>query len=271
MDRDAIELQGPIGRLHSPRLLEKTAVITGAGSGIGRASALLFAAEGASVAVVDIDPARAGAVAAEVRTMGGRAIALVGDVGRAMDATGIVDEAMRAFGHIDILFSNAGIGSVSESIEALGEPEWDRVIDVNLKATYLLCRAVVPQMKDGGGGAILVTGSEMGVVADPRSPAYNASKGGLHLLMKSMAVNLIQHNIRVNAVCPGLTDTPLMQDAIAGSADPDEARARFDRRAPIGRMAQPVEIAQAALFLVSDEASFVVGATLMVDGGFTAL
>ena len=232
---------------------------------------MLFASEGASVAVVDIDPGRSGAVAAEIRSSGGQAFALEGDVGRDADVTGVIDQAMRVFDRIDVLFSNAGIGSVSESIEALSEPEWDRVIDVNLKATYLLCRAVVPGMKAAGGGVILVTGSEMGVVADPRSPAYNASKGGLHLLMKSMAVNLIPHNIRVNAVCPGLTDTPLMQDAIKRSVDPSEARARFDRRAPIGRMAQPMEIARAALFLVSDEASFVVGTTLMVDGGFTAL
>jgi NAD(P)-dependent dehydrogenase (short-subunit alcohol dehydrogenase family) len=232
---------------------------------------MLFASEGARVAVVDIDSERARAVAAEVRVSGGQAIALQGDVGRAADTSRVVDEAINAYGRIDILFSNAGIGSVSESIEALAEDEWDRVIEVNLKATYLLCRAVVPHMKAAGHGTILVTGSEMGVVADPRSPAYNASKGGLHLLMKSLAVNLIQHKIRVNAVCPGLTDTPLMQDAIERSADPTETRARLDRRAPIGRMAQPIEIAQAALFLVSDEASFVVGTTLLVDGGFTAL
>jgi NAD(P)-dependent dehydrogenase (short-subunit alcohol dehydrogenase family) len=253
------------------RLMNKVALVTGAGSGIGQASAELFAAEGARVVVADITGEAAERVAAGIRDRGCTAIAVTGDVSKASDARRMVEETVKAFGRIDILLSNAGIPSIVESIELLPEEQWDRVIDVNLKGTYLLSLAAVPLMKAQGGGVILVTGSEMGFLADPQAPAYNASKGGLHMLMKSMAVNLIKHNIRVNAVCPGITNTPLLQREIDTSPDPAKTQREYDAWAPIGRMASPKEIAHVALFLASDEASFVVGATFVADGGFTSV
>jgi NAD(P)-dependent dehydrogenase (short-subunit alcohol dehydrogenase family) len=252
------------------RLTGKAILVTGAGSGIGRACAELFAREGGHVVVADIDGPAAAAVAAGIRASGGDAVAVAGDVSVAADAARMVQAAVESFGRIDVLHSNAGIPSIVESIELLLEDEWDRLIDVNLKGTYLLARAAVPLMKAQGGGVIIVTGSEMGFLADPQAPAYNASKGGLHMLMKSMAVNLIRHKIRVNAVCPGITDTPLLQREIETSPDPARTRADYDAWAPIGRMAAPGEIAEAALFLASDASSFVVGTTLVVDGGYTA-
>jgi len=252
------------------RMKDKAILVTGAGSGIGQASAELFAEEGGRIVVADINGSAAERVAAGIRARGGEAIAVVGDVSVAADATRMVEETVRAFGRIDVLHSNAGIPSIVESIEILPEEAWDRVIDVNLKGTYLLSRAAIPHMKSQGGGVILLTGSEMGFLADPQAPAYNASKGGLHMLMKSMAVNLIKHNIRVNAICPGITNTPLLQSEIDTSPDPAKTQKEYDAWAPIGRMGAPREIAEAALFLISDAASFVVGATLLVDGGYTA-
>jgi NAD(P)-dependent dehydrogenase (short-subunit alcohol dehydrogenase family) len=252
------------------RLAGKVALVTGAGSGIGQAVAERFAEEGASVIVNDMVAPAAEAVAGGIRGRGGTAVPAAGDVSQRADVERIVAEAVRAFGRIDILVSNAGIPSIVESIEALPEQEWDRVIDVNLKATYLLARSVVPLMKTAGGGVILVTGSEMGFVADPQAPAYNASKGGLHLLMKSLAVNLIRHNIRVNAFCPGITQTPLLEREVETAPDPARRRAENEAWAPIGRVGLPREMANVALFLASDEASFVVGATYLADGGYTA-
>jgi 3-oxoacyl-[acyl-carrier protein] reductase len=252
------------------RLTGKAILVTGAGSGIGRACAELFAGEGGRVVVADINGPAAEAVAAGIRASGAEAVAVAGDVSVAADALRMVRATVESFGRIDVLHSNAGIPSIVASIELLAEDDWDRLIDVNLKGTYLLARAAVPLMKVQGGGVIIVTGSEMGFLADPQAPAYNASKGGLHMLMKSMAVNLIRHNIRVNAVCPGITNTPLLQREIETSPDPARTRTEYDAWAPIGRMAAPREIAEAALFLASDAASFVVGTTLVVDGGYTA-
>jgi NAD(P)-dependent dehydrogenase (short-subunit alcohol dehydrogenase family) len=252
------------------RLDGKATLVTGAGSGIGQATAELFAEEGARVVVNDIDADAAQRVAAGICERGGTAIANSGDVSKWADVQRMVEATVREFGRIDILVSNAGIPSIVESIELLSEEEWDRVIDVNLKGTFLLSKAAVPQMKQQGGGVILMTGSEMGFLADPMAPAYNASKGGLHMLMKAMAVSLIKHNIRVNAFCPGVTNTPLLQREVETAPDPIKRAAENDAWAPIGRVGQPREMANVALFLASDEASFVVGATYLVDGGFTA-
>jgi NAD(P)-dependent dehydrogenase (short-subunit alcohol dehydrogenase family) len=253
------------------RLKDKVALVTGAGSGIGQATAELFAEEQAKVVVADIVGEAAERVASGIQARDQQAAAVVGDVAIAVDAQRMVDEAVRAFGRIDILVSNAGIPCIVESIESLSEEDWDRTIDVNLKGTFLLAKAAVPRMKAQGSGVILVTGSEMGFLADPQAPAYNASKGGLHMLMKSMAVNLIKHGIRVNAFCPGITNTPLLQSEIDSSPDPAKTQREYDVWAPIGRMGTPREMANVALFLASDEASFVVGATFLADGGFTAV
>ena len=252
------------------RVEGKVTLITGAGSGIGEACARLFADEGARVVVEDINGAAAERVAAAIRGAGGQAIAVEGDVSVAADADRMVAAAIDAFGRLDIVINNAAVQKVVASIELLEEADWDRVIDVNLKGGFLVSRAAIPHMKRQGSGVILFTGSEMGFIADPAIPAYVASKGGVHMLMKAMAAGLIQHGIRVNAFCPGETDTPLLQREIATSPDPAATKAAYDAWAPIGRMATPREQAAVALFLASDEASFVVGSTFVADGGFTA-
>lgn len=253
------------------RLRDRVALVTGAGSGIGQACAELFAEEGASVIVDDIDGDAAERVAGAIRARGLVASAVQGDVSVAVDAQRMVDTAVREFGRIDIVVSNAGVQRMVESLELLPEADWDRVIGVNLKGAYLVSKAAIPHMKAQGRGAIVFTGSEMGFLADPLTPVYNASKGGLHMLMKSMAVNLIKHGIRVNAFCPGITNTPLLQSEIDTSPDPAKTKEAYDAWAPIGRMGTPREMAHVALFLASDESSFVVGATYLADGGFTAV
>ena len=252
------------------RMRDKVVLVTGAGSGIGQACAELFAEEGARVVVEDIDGDAAGRVAASIQVTGATAIAVQGDVSVAADATRMVDAAVEEWGRIDVVISNAAVQKVVESIELLSEEDWDRVIDVNLKGGFLVSKAAIPHMKRQGGGVILFTGSEMGFIADPAIPVYVASKGGVHMLMKAMAISLIKHNIRVNAFCPGETNTPLLQSEIDNSPDPEKTKAAYDAWAPIGRMASPREQAYVALFLASDEASFVVGSTYLADGGFTA-
>lgn len=252
------------------RMKDKVVLVTGAGSGIGQACAELFAEEGAKVVVESFTAEKAERVAAAIRERGYTAVAMQGDVAITADVERVVAETIRQFGRIDVLISNAAVQKVVESIELLSEEDWDRVIDVNLKAAFLLTKAVVPQMKQQGGGIILFTGSEMGFVADPAIPVYVASKGGLHMFMKAIAISLIKHNIRVNAFCPGETNTPLLQSEIDNSPDPAATKASYDAWAPIGRMATPREQAYVALFLASDESSFVVGSTYLADGGFTA-
>lgn len=254
----------------SERFTGRVAIVTGAASGIGAAAAALFAAEGASVVVSDIDGEGAERVAAGIVAAGGRAIAGVGDVAVAADVESIVRVALEAYGRVDVLFSNAGIPSLVPSFVDLTEEEWDRVIDVNLKGGFLMARAVVPHMIAAGSGSIVFTGSDMSFVGDPFLPAYNASKGGVLMLMRSLALSLVVHGIRVNAVCPGTTDTPLLDLELGRAPDPRARAAGNLVAAPIGRMATPEEVAMAALFLASDEASFIVGTALMVDGGATA-
>jgi NAD(P)-dependent dehydrogenase (short-subunit alcohol dehydrogenase family) len=248
-------METPMDRMH-----DKVVLVTGAGSGIGQACAELFAEEGAKVVVEDIDGDAAGRVADGIRATGATAIAVQGDVSVAADAQRMVDAAVGEWGRIDVVISNAAIQKVVESIELLSEEDWDRVIDVNLKGGFLVSKAAIPCMKRQGGGVILFTGSEMGFIADPAIPVYVASK----------AISLIKHNIRVNAFCPGETNTPLLQSEIDNSPDPEKTKAAYDAWAPIGRMASPREQACVALFLASDEASFVVGSTYLADGGFTA-
>lgn len=252
------------------RLEGKIALITGAGSGIGEACAQLFAEEGARVVVEDINGEAAERVATSIRDAGFPAIAVQGDVSVAADARRMIEAAVNEWGRIDIVVNNAAVQKVVESIELLSEEDWDRVIDVNLKGGFLVSKAAIPRMKSQGGGVILFTGSEMGFIADPAIPVYVASKGGLHMLMKAMAISLIKHNIRVNAFCPGETNTPLLQSEIDNSPDPAATKAAYDAWAPIGRMGEPREQAHVALFLASDESSFVVGSTFLADGGFTA-
>jgi len=250
------------------QLLAKVAVITGGGSGIGRAAARLFAAEGARVVVADLVGDAARAAAEEITSAGGQAIAVGADVTDQTQVESIVSAAVDEYGALHVLFNNAGIfpdddgGLLDTPIET-----WDRVMDVNLKAVWLCCRAAVPAMIESGGGSVVNVASFVALMgAATAQVAYTASKGGVLAFTRELAVEYARRGIRANALCPGPIQTPLLEALIA---DP-ERRARRLVHIPMGRFGQPEEIARAALFLASDQASFMTGAALVVDGGITA-
>jgi NAD(P)-dependent dehydrogenase (short-subunit alcohol dehydrogenase family) len=251
------------------RLAGKVALITGGGSGIGKATAQLFLEESAKVAVNDNNSEALERAVDDLQKVSSQVTGVQGDVRSMKDAAAMVRAAVDSFGQLDILFCNAGITSVTP-ISELSEEEWDAVIDTNLKGMFTLVKQAVPQMKAQGGGKIITMGSEMGIVAVPESPAYNASKGGVIMFTRSIAVDLIRHNIRVNALCPGITRTPLLQAEVDNSIDPERTAREQAEWAPIMRVADPREIAHGALFLASDDSSFAVGSCLVLDGGYTA-
>jgi NAD(P)-dependent dehydrogenase (short-subunit alcohol dehydrogenase family) len=250
------------------RLDGKTALISGGASGIGTAIAQLFLEEGAQVVVTDINTDTL-QHAVEELTAFGQVSGVAGDVRSMVDAGAMVSSTVERLGHLDVLVCNAGITSVAP-IELLEEDEWDRVLTTNVKGMYTLVKHAVPHMKAQGHGAIVTLGSEMGIVAVPESPAYNASKGAVIMFTKSIAIDLIRYGIRVNSLCPGITRTPLLQAEVDNSVDPAKTAADQATWAPIMRVADPREIAQGALWLASDESSFAVGSCLVIDGGFTA-
>ncbi|MBX3443657.1 MAG: glucose 1-dehydrogenase [Planctomyces sp.] len=247
----------------------RVAIITGGGSGIGRAIARLFAAEGAAIIVADVNEAAADLVVEEIVGASGRACAATGDVSEEADARAIVQTALDAFGALDILVNNAGI--IRRDDVASGTvDDWDRVIAVNLRGPYLMSRLALPHLQSRGGGVILHTGSGWGLRGGTRAASYCASKGAIVNLTRAMAIDHAADGIRVNCVCPGDTATPLLEgEALQLGADPRAfLQAAADR--PLGRVGQPEEIAEAFLFLASDRASFITGAILTVDGGGTA-
>jgi 3-oxoacyl-[acyl-carrier protein] reductase len=244
------------------RLGGRTALVTGAAQGFGLGIAQRFAREGARVAVLDIDGAAARSAATGI---GEGAIALSCDVSRAADVDRAVAEAVAAFGKLDILVNNAGISHRNRPMLEVDEAEFDRVFAVNVKSIYLLARAVVPHFRERGGGVILNIGSTAGIRPRPGLAWYNASKGAVNLLSKSMAVELAPDRIRVNALAPVAGETPLL--ATFMGEDTPERRAAFRATIPWGRLSTPQDIANAALFLCSDEAEMVTGAVLEVDGG----
>ena len=250
------------------RLANKAVLISGGASGIGRSIAEVFLGEGASVVISDINAAMLEETVLSLSTLG-PVRGVVGDVRKMSAGAAMVQETVDTYGAIDILVCNAGITSVM-SIEQLGEDEWDAVMNTNAKGMYTLVKAAVPFMKNQGGGRIVTLGSEMGIVAVPESPAYNASKGAVIMFTKSIAIDLIRYNIRVNSLCPGITQTPLLQAEVDNSINPAATAAAQAVWAPVMRVADPREIAQGALFLASDESSFAVGSCLVLDGGYTA-
>lgn len=252
-------------------LAGKVALITGAGSGIGRASAELFAREGAAVGVVDIRGEAAGEVAAALEGDGHRAVAVTADVASDADMRAAVARVVDTFGRLDVLYNNAGVdsdGSVAEATEA----DWDRCFDVNVKGTFLASRAAVPHLGADGGGAIVNQGSVAGLVAVPGFAAYCAAKGAVIALTRSMAIDLAPRDIRVNAICPGTVYTPLMDPLMRrrGDGDPELGLERTVAKYPIGRLGRPEDIARTALFLAGPDSAFATGAVFTIDGGMTA-
>jgi NAD(P)-dependent dehydrogenase (short-subunit alcohol dehydrogenase family) len=244
----------------------KRALITGAASGIGSATALLFAREGAAVAVVDLDVEGGRAMASRIQEEGGRAIFLRADVTVAADCEKAVGKTVSTLGGLDILFNNAGMVRRATVVE-LSEEDWDQVMAVNVKSAFLLCKYAVPVMAEAGGGVIINMASGWGLVGGPRAASYCASKGAVVQLTKAMAIDHGPQNIRVNCICPGDTDTPMLRseaEQLGESVDRFLAQAA-DR--PLGRIGTPEDIAQAVLYLASDAASYVTGTALVVDGG----
>lgn len=249
------------------RLYEKVALITGATSGIGHATALLFAQQGAAVVVAGRDKERGEQVVQQVRASGGRALFLPVNVAVASDCQQAVERTIAEFGSLNILFNNAGIIQRKTVLE-LSEEEWDLEMAVNLKAVFLLSRAAIPQMLEQGGGVIINNGSDWGLVGASRAAAYCASKGAVVQLTKAMAIDYGAHHIRVNCICPGDTATPMLQHEAVQLGKSDDAFLReAAQRPPLQRVGRPEEIARAVLYLASDESSFVTGTTLVIDGG----
>ncbi len=250
------------------RLREKVALITGAGGGIGRESALLFANEGARVVVVDVDDAAAKDTVAQIQHNGGEAMSVHADVSRAGECERMVAEAEQRFGRLQILFNNAGImDSRDDNAMTTDEGVWERTLAINLKGVFLGCKYGIPALRRAGGGTIINTASFVAVLgaATPQL-AYTASKGGVLAMTRELAVIHAREGIRVNALCPG----PLRTELLMKFLNTDAKRQRRLVHIPMGRFGEAKEIAKAALFLASDDSSFMTGASLMVDGGITA-
>jgi 3-oxoacyl-[acyl-carrier protein] reductase len=248
------------------RLHEKVAIVTGAGSGFGAAIARRYADEGASVVVNDIDRKGAEQVAARIGDAGGRAAVAVGDVSRDADVASLVRSALDAFGRLDIVVNNAGTTHRNQPMLDVDEAEFDRVYAVNVKSIFLTARHAVPHFRKAGSGCFVNIASTAGVRPRPGLTWYNGTKGAVIVTSRSMAAELGPEKIRVNVINPVIGETGLLEKFM-GVPDTPENRGRFVASIPMGRMSQPMDIANAALFLASDEASFITGACLEVDGG----
>ena len=253
-----------------PGTLEnKTALVTGAGSGIGRATSLALAREGARVVVSDINAEGAEATLSIIKERGGEGVFVHADVSKGADVEALVTGVIQTYGRLDCAYNNAGIeGYMEGRLHEYPEDIWDRLIDINLKGVWLCLKYEIPRMLEQGGGAIVNTASAAGLVGSRRLAAYVASKHGVVGLTKAAALEYARDGIRVNAVCPGIIDTPMMDRLIAGRQDDYEAT--IPTRQPVGRLGTPEEIAEAVAWLCSDAASLVTGIAMSVDGGFTA-
>lgn len=252
------------------KLAEKVVVITGGGSGIGRASAHLFCREGASVAIGDIDVEAGPAVVDELREYGkGDAIFVHTDVSRPEQVERLISETLDKFGRLEVIFGNAGILPVGTAWDTSID-DWRRCIDVNLGGNFFLAKYGIPPMIEAGGGVVLYTASELGIVGASGVAAYCGSKGGVVNMTRALAVDCAPYGIRVNCIAPGATDTPMAQYQLDQAEDPQLALERGNDAVPLKRMGQAEEIARVALFMVSDDSSYMSGSIVVADGGATA-
>lgn len=243
------------------------AIVSGAGSGIGAATAELFAASGKTVVLVDRNAQAIEQVATRLRAGGATVDVAACDVARAEDVADAVGQTIARHGRIDILHNNAGITAIG-NVETLTEERWDTVIDVDLKSIFLFSKVTIPHMRAGGGGSIVNTASVHGIRPAANRDAYSAAKGGVIALTKAMAVSFAKDQIRVNCVCPGTVDTAMVRGVASELfSDFASAEAMYVKRQPLGKLAQPVDVARAVVFLASDEAAFVTGSAFVVDGG----
>ena len=251
------------------KLRDKVAIVTGGASGIGAATARLFAAEGARLALVDQDKDGLARIAAEIESAGGEAMVVPADVSSAAEAHAGVARVMHRWNRIDVLMTAAGM-STGGTVDSIDEAAWDRTFDVNVKGTFLWIHHAIKHMIAAGSGAIITVGSQLAQSSPGRNAAYVASKGAIASFTKTMAVDHAKQGIRINALMPGVIDTPMPARTLKRYADPEKMRAYWHERHPMGRIGKPEEVAKAALFLACEDSSFVTGTLLFVDGGWTA-
>ena len=251
------------------KLAGKVAIITGAGTGIGRACAELFAREGAAVVLAGRRRAPLEEVVRAIEKSGGRALAQPCDVTREAEVKALVARSVDTFGGLHLLVNNAAYW-MAGTIEETSVEDWERMMETNLKGVFLLVKHALPALRQAGGGGIVNIGSVLGLVGMKRRAAYATSKGGLVLLTKSLALDHAQDKIRVNCICPSLVDTPMGQESLTGAGDAAAERARRLAQIPLGRAGTPEDVARLALFLASEDSSWITGAAIALDGGFTA-
>lgn len=251
----------------APQMKDKVALVTGAGSGIGFAASMAFAEEGASLILADVSVEGGEKTARMIEERGNRALFVRTDVSRASEVEAMVNRAIDTFGRLDYAFNNAGIEGVQAPTADCTEENWDRVVGIDLKGVWLCMKYEIAQMLKQGHGAIVNMSSIAGLVGFPNSPAYCAAKGGVVQLTRTAALEYAKSGIRINAVCPGVIRTPMIERVVAAQPEMNDALTSME---PIGRLGQPEEIAAAVVWLCSDAASFVTGHPMVVDGGFVA-
>jgi len=253
------------------RVQDKVAVVTGAAQGIGRATALLLAREGAAVAVTDVNGREAEAVAEAIRAEGGRARAWTLDVSQEAAVAAVFAEAAKEFGRVDILVNNAGISGANGTAEETTEAEWDKVMATNAKGTFFCTKHAVPLMRRAGGGSIVNLSSVYGIVGSHNVAAYHASKGAIRIMSKTDALAFAEDRIRVNSVHPGFIWTPMLEAGTqVPGVQPEAVHSAMSKLHPLGTLGEPDDVAHGILYLASEEAKFVTGSELVIDGGYTA-